>query len=195
MLIFFHSNLATMFMGFRTRWSGNSSAVSPCPGHHSVNYFWAELFYKEPLPAGGGRALRARPPLRRAKESRSFDTRHNCFGVLSPELHRIVGEVFCSNRREQAPVNQPHHFTMPEPSEAVSSQRLLTTGTTWLNPAAFATSPFFHVSCPQRLSPLASIPAINRITDADSVTVFAKLYLFSSYAFAPRHLQRIRSGQ
>jgi hypothetical protein len=51
----------------------------------------------------------------------------------------------------------------------------------------FRTRPIFHVSRPQRLSPLASIPAINRITDADSVTVFAKLYLFSSYAFAPRH--------
>ena len=54
--------------------------------------------------------------------------------------------------------------------------------------APFTTSPFFQVSRPQRLSPLASIPAIRRITDADSVTVFAKLYLFSSYAFAPRHL-------
>ncbi len=49
-----------------------------------------------------------------------------------------------------------------------------------LNLVTFATSPFFHVSRPQRLSPLASIPAIRRITDADSVTVFAKLYLFSS---------------
>ena len=76
---------------------------------------------------------------------------------------------------------------MPEPSEAVSSQRLLTAGTNLVKPRRFATSPFFHVSRPQRLSPLASIPAINRITDADSVTVFAKLYLFSSYAFAPRH--------
>ena len=76
---------------------------------------------------------------------------------------------------------------MPAIWEAVSSQRLLITGTTWLNPVAFVTSPFFHVSCPQRLSPLSLIPAIRRITDADSVTVFAKLYLFSSYAFAPRH--------
>ena len=49
--------------------------------------------------------------------------------------------------------------------------------------------PFFRMFRPQRLSPLASIPAIRRITDADSVTVFAKLCLFSSYAFAPRHFQ------
>ena len=56
-----------------------------------------------------------------------------------------------------------------------------------LNPAALTTSPFSHVSWQQRLSPLSSIPAIKRITDEDSVTVFAKLYLPSSYAFAPRH--------
>jgi hypothetical protein len=101
----------------------------------------------EPWRAGGGRAHRARPPLHRQRNPFHFDTRHNSFGVLSPGLRRIVGEVFCSNRREQAPVNQPHHFTMPEPGEAVSSQSLLTTGTTWLNPVAFTTSPFFHVSC------------------------------------------------
>ena len=55
------------------------------------------------------------------------------------------------------------------------------------DPVAFSTFPFYQVSSPQRLSPLASIPAIKRRTDADSVTVSAKLYLFSSYAFAPRH--------
>jgi hypothetical protein len=42
-------------------------------------------FYKEPLPEGGGRAL-ARPPARSSgKESVNFDTRHNSFGVLSPD--------------------------------------------------------------------------------------------------------------
>ena len=60
---------------------------------------------------------------------------------------------------------------------------------TGTNGGPLIAAPFLHVSWPQRLSPLASIPAISRITDADSVTVLAKLYLFSSYAFAPRHLQ------
>ena len=63
----------------------------------------------------------------------------------------------------------------------VSSQSLLTPGNAIVDtPGTFDTIPFFQVSRPQRLSPLASIPAIRRITDADSVTVFAKLYLFSS---------------
>jgi hypothetical protein len=113
-----------------------------------------------------------------------------------PDCIGLSATCFFSDPRGQAPVNEPHHVTMPATVEAVSSQRLLTTGTTWLNPVAFVTSPFFHVSCPQRLSPLASIPAISRITDADSVTVFAKLYLFSSYAIRPKAFRNvIRSGQ
>ena len=81
---------------------------------------------------------------------------------------------------------------MPAITEAVSSQRLLAAEDAQaVRTATFTTSPFFQVSWQQRLSPLASIPAIRRITDADNVTVFAKLYLFSSYYLPPGICKRI----
>ena len=134
--------------------------------------------------AGALRALGHRP-----RYPFGFDTRHNSFGVLSAaSVGGFSATRFLCNPREQAPVNEPHHVTMPTTTEAVSSQRRLTAeDVQTVRTAAFVTSPFYHVSWQQRLSPLASIPAIRRITDADSVTVFAKLYLFSSYALAPRH--------
>ena len=70
--------------------------------------------------SAGGRSAPA-PPAPRPRNPFQFDTRHNSFGVLSPGLHRIVGVLFFSNPREQAPVNEPHQATMPEPCEAVSS--------------------------------------------------------------------------
>ena len=124
--------------------------------------FWAHLFYKEPLPEIGGGALRAHPADRPARNPLNL-------------THATIALAF-----------YPKQVGMPNSWEAVSSQTLLRRVK---RTPLFRTSPFFHVSRPQRLSPLASIPAIRRITDADSVTVFAKLYLPSSYAFAPRHLQ------
>ena len=77
-------------------------------------------------------------------------------------------------------------------NEAVSSQILLCPA---IRARRLGTRPFFHVSRPQRLSPFASIPAINRITDGDSVTVFAKLYLFSSVHICPKAFYDVfRSG-
>src|ERR1017187_5569904 len=88
----------------------------------------------------------------------TFDTRHNCFGVLSANRWRIFGSVFCVQHREMNHV-KPDHAPMPAITEAVSSQRRLAAeDVQTVRTAAFVTSPFFHVSRPQRLSPLASPP-------------------------------------
>ena len=74
--------------------------------------------------------------------------------------------MFCVEHREMNHV-KPDHAPMPAITEAVSSQRLLAAEDALaVRTAAFVTSPFFHVSRPQRLSPLASIPAIKRISQA-----------------------------
>ena len=82
--------------------------------HHSVNYFWAHLSYKEPSPVVGGRALRARSAAPRPRNPFHFDTRHNRFGVLSPaSVGGLSAPCFLCDPREQAPVNQPHHALHP----------------------------------------------------------------------------------
>jgi len=140
--------------------------------------------------AGGQRAGAPRPPTDpAAKESSLFDTRHNRFGVLSPaSTGGFSAARFLFHNRKMNYVNA-------EPRGHARSRRgcLIVKATHHenrrrLNLVALATSPFFHVSLPQRLSPLESIALINRPMDADSVTEFAKLYLSNSYAFAPRHL-------
>ena len=80
-----------------------------------------------------------------------FDTRHSSFGVLSQHPRRIVSELSFSHRREPAPVNQQHQCTMPAIWEAVSSQRLLATGTRAAMPVsrpAPATRPSIPVAQP-----------------------------------------------
>ncbi len=72
-----------------------------------------------------------------------FDTRHSSFGVLSQHPRRIVSELSFSHRREHAPVNQQHQCTMPAIWEAVSSQRILATGTNLVKPRCFLHQPVF----------------------------------------------------
>jgi hypothetical protein len=61
-------------------------------------------------------------------------------------------------------------------------------GTTWLNPAAFATCRFFRSISQQRLPLFASSTLIREMTESDSVVSSAMENLLISYAFAPRHL-------
>ncbi len=148
-------------------------------------------------PGAGGRALRARPPAPGQGIHCNFDTRDNSFRVLSLPSDGGLSALFLPNRGGHAPL-RPEQLPCPQtarrshrkyysvrPSfQTVGDMPLL--GKSRRQPRRpnatrhFITRPFFHVSRPQRLSPLASIPAIRRITDADSVTEFAKLYLFSS---------------
>src|SRR5882724_3480901 len=74
-------------------------------------------------PAAGAGAARPLPATGHpSKESIQFDTRHNRFGVLSvASIGGFSATCFYSNPRRQAPVNEPHHVTMPAITEAVSS--------------------------------------------------------------------------
>jgi len=93
-----------------------------------------------------------------------FDTRHSSFGVLSQHPRRIVSELSFSHRREPAPVNQQHQCTMPAIWEAVSSQRLLATGTHLVKPRCFRHQPVF--SCVPAAASVST--RINRRYQADN---------------------------
>ena len=154
--------------------------------------------YKEPWPWGrrGGRCAPA-PPTPGQGIHCDFDTRDSCFRVLSLPSDGGLSALFLPNpgghaplRPEQLPCPQTarwshrkYYFAGPS-FQTVGDMPLLGKSRRQArrpnDTRHFITRPFFHVSRPQRLSPLASIPAIRRITDADSVTEFAKLYLFSS---------------
>ena len=157
--------------------------------HNLAVLIWAYLFYKLSRPAP------ATPPALRAGAgglglagSHQNIQRRNSSVFYPADLSGLSAICFLCDPKGQALVNEPHQTTMPAPWEAVISRMLPPAGTTWLNPAAFATCRFFRSISQQRLPLFASSTLIREMTESDSVVSSAMENLLISYEFAPRHL-------